>query len=209
MNEKETILREISIIRNELKDSPDSPQLLNDLGVGYYLVGDYLLSIESLKKAVSREPGNPVYHFNLGNSYSEAEEYEEAISSYLKALELDPAHLGSLANLAHCYEEYGDKNRAYEVFSYIVKTAPDDPLSHFNLGNFLLRQNRHIEAVKSFEYTLLLDSEFTDAYYNISWVLQQTRIYGKAEEYALKGLKTDPENDDLQQLLADIRSEAG
>ncbi len=209
MKEKETILQEISLIKEELEESPESPQLLNDLGVGYYLVGEYLLSIESLKKAVHQEPENPVYHFNLGNSYSEVEAFEEAISCYLKALELDPSHLGSLANLAHCYEEHGDKNRAYDVFSYIVKTAPDDPLSHFNFGNFLLRQNRHIEAVKSFEHTLLLDSEFTEAYYNISWVLQQARLYGKAEEYALKGLETDPGNDDLQQLLANIRSEAG
>src|SRR5690625_6605856 len=65
LKEKETILQEISLIKEELEESPESPQLLNDLGVGYYLVGEYLLSIESLKKAVHQEPENPVYHFNL------------------------------------------------------------------------------------------------------------------------------------------------
>ena len=209
MSEKETILNELDIIKEELQSSPGSSSLLNDLGVGYFLIGEYQRSLDALKEAVSLEPENSILHFNLGNTYSEIEEFEQAISCYLQALELNPSHIGSLTNLAHCYEESGDKNRSYEVFGYIVKTAPDDPLSHFNLGNFLLRQNRHIEAVKSFEHTLLLDARFTNAYYNISWVLQQARIFGKAEEYALKGLKTDPENEELQQLLADIRSEAG
>src|SRR5690625_6618739 len=108
------------------------------------MVGEYLLSIESLKKAVHQEPENPVYHFNLGNSYSEVEEFEEAISCYLKALELDPSHLGSLTNLAHCYEEHGDKNRAYDLFSYIVKTDPDVPIYHFIFMILLLSHNIHI-----------------------------------------------------------------
>lgn len=209
MSEKKTILKEIDLIKKELKDSPESPSLLNDLGVGHFLIGEYSASLKALEMAVRLEPKNSTYLFNLGNTYSEADQFDQAISCYLQALEVNPSHIGSLTNLAHCYEETEDKNKAYEVFSYIVKTAPDDPLSHFNLGNFLLRQNRHIEAVKSYEHSLLLDSGFTNAYYNIAWVLQQARVFGKAEEYTLSGLKTDPKNEELKQLLADIRSEAG
>ena len=99
--------------------------------------------------------------------------------------------------MADCYEIIGQPSKAHELFQYLVRLDPDNALSHFNLGNFFLRQNQHIEAVKCYEEALKRDSDFTDALYNIGWVLHQAGAYIEALRYTEKGLKSDPVNEDL------------
>ena len=205
MNEK-TIRNQITKIEQELKTNPGNPDLIHDLGVGYYLLGKYVNSIIQLKKAIKLSPGKVSYHFNLGVSYGENEQYDMAIQTYLTALDIDPNHIPSLNNLADCYEMTGDDEKAHEIFHYLIRLAPSNALTHFNLGNFFLRKNQHIDAAKCYEKTLELDSEFTDAFYNIAWILKESKAYKNALEYAEKGLGTDPNHEDLKSISAELRN---
>jgi len=60
--------------------------------------------------------------------------------------------------------------------------------------------------VKCYRKAIETEPDFTDAYHNISWILTEAKAYEKAKEYALKGLETDPENEDLIKLLREIRN---
>ncbi|MDX1642455.1 MAG: tetratricopeptide repeat protein, partial [Balneolaceae bacterium] len=82
-------------------------------------------------------------------------------------------------------------------------------LSFFNYGNFLLRQNKHIEAAKNYEKAIELEESFVDAYYNIAWILTEVKAYKKALLYAKKGLDFDPDHDALQNILLKIRDNLG
>lgn len=205
MKESE-ILDQVEIIKNELKDDPENPVLIHDLGVGYYLLGQYGNSIIQLKKAIKLQPKNVSYHFNLGVSYSENEQFDMAIQTFLTALDLNPNHLPSLNNLADCYELTGDDSKAHEIFHYLIRLAPSDPLTHFNLGNFFLRKNQHIDAAKCYEKTLELDSGFADAYFNIAWILKESTAYRKALEHAEKGLNAQPGHSELIQITKELRN---
>jgi len=193
------ILKRIKHIEDELTSNPDDPTLLNDLGVGFYLIGSYDKAISALKSAINNED-NALYFFNLGNAYSENNNQDLAIDSYLKALDIDPGHIGSLNNLADEYEHSGDPEKAHELFHYLVRIQPDDPLSHFNLGNFFLRQNQHIEAAKCYEEAIEKDKNFIDAYYNIAWILYKAKAYNHGLDYAEKGLAIDSSHDGLNEL---------
>jgi len=193
--------REIEKIRKELDFNPDDAGLWNDLGVGLFLTGKYYESVEVLKKAVSINTDSATYHFNLANSYVEANQPENAIHHYLQCLESDPNHIAALTNMADTYEQTGNDKKAHEIFTYLTRINPEDALAHFNLGNFFLRHNQHIEAAKCYEECLKRDQEFADAWYNIAWILNQTKAKDKAREYAEKGLKADPEHEDLKELL--------
>ena len=207
--EQAAIRNQLQTIREELKNDPDNPNLIHDLGVGFYLLGEYANSIIQLKKAIRLNPDNVSYHFNLGVSYTENEQFDLAIQTYLTALEIDPNHIPSLTNLADCYEVSGDDEKAHEIFHYLIHLAPDNPLSHFNLGNFFLRKNQHIDAARCYEKTLELDENFTDAYHNIAWILKESKAFKKALEYAEKGLKIDSEHDDLKTLATELRNNIG
>lgn len=207
MINKEHVLQKLEEIYSELEQAPDNPDLLNDLGVGYYLIGEYDQSIRKLEEAVKIKPDSVSFLFNLGNSYAENDNFSEAILQFLKALELNPEHLPSLNNLANCYDNTRNTENAFELFSYITKIAHEDPFAHFNLGNFLLRNNRHIEAVKRYEKVFELDSGFTDAFYNIAWILSEAGATSEALSYIEKGLKTAPNDEDLLKLRDELKAD--
>lgn len=206
MNQEKFINKQISSIREEIQEQPENASLYNDLGVGLMLAGRYDEAIQELQKAIVIDSDNPSYLYNLGNAYAENEEFEYAIKYYHDVLEINPDHIPTLNNLADCYEARGMKEKAFEIFSYTAKIAPQNALAHFNLGNFLLRNNRHIEAVKCYKRAVEIEDTFTDAYHNIAWILKEVGALEEAEKYAKAGLRTDPENSDLGELLSDIRN---
>lgn len=209
MSSEEYLNNQIKKIESELNKNPRNPKLLNDLGVGYYLIGEYEKATTSLKNAVEIDPYNSTYLFNLANAYSELEEYALSKKFYLDALDLNPGHIPSLTNLADVYEASGELDNAQELFTYVTKLAPENALSFFNLGNFLLRQNQHIKAVKNYQKAISLEESFVDAYYNIAWVLTEVKAFDEALPYAKKGLEIDSSHNDLKKVLNKIRGNIG
>lgn len=202
------LLEQLKKIEDELKNDDQNPVLWNDHGVGLHLLGRYQEATESFRSALSLEGDNPTYHYNLANSYMELGNIEQAISCYLSALDHQPNHIPSLNNLADAYELTDQSDKTHELFHYLTHIQPDQPLSHFNLGNFLLRQNHHIEAAKCYEKAIELDENFIDAYFNIAWILKQAQAIPESISYAKKGLALDPEHEELQRLVKELDSMA-
>ena len=202
---EETIRKTLLDIKAEIKNSGESAELLNDAGVGFYLLGELDESLKYLQKAAKKEE-DPGILFNLANTYSALEKPNEAIDTFLRVLEKDPSHIGALNNLADEYERLDDLDKAHELFHYLTHLQPDQAISHFNLGNFFLRQNQHIEAAKCYEKALEKDESFVDAYHNIAWILYRSKAYKDALRYTDKGLSVDGENSELIKLKNDIQS---
>jgi len=202
---EQDIKNRIKEIETELTRRPNDPALLNDLGVGFFLIGSYDKAISALKAALLKEE-KAQYYFNIGNAYSENSNHHLAIDSFLKALDIDPNHIGSLNNLADEYEQSGEIDKAHELFHYLVRIQPEDPLSHFNLGNFFVRQNQHIEAAKCYEEAIEKDKDFIDAYYNIAWILFKAKAFQHGLNYVEKGLAIDPSNSELIELKKKLMS---
>ncbi|MGF1671225.1 MAG: tetratricopeptide repeat protein [Balneolaceae bacterium] len=197
----DNIKDQIDTILLELEQNPEDAGSWNDLGIGYFLLGKYQDSIDALKKAIRLNTDNETYHFNLANSFDSSDQLLHAIDHYLHAINIRPDHIPSLNNLADLYEVTGEVEKAHELFTYLTKINPDDPLSFFNLGNFMLRQNQHITAVRNYEKALEKDSGFVDAYHNIAWVLLKAGATEKALEFTEAGLLLELEHEDLKNLL--------
>ena len=203
MTEKQ-IRKELLAIEKEMETGNISAKVLNDAGVGYFLLGELEQSLQYLKRAVETEE-SAAHLFNLANTYSELNQPDRAIDTYLQALEKNPAHIGSLNNLADEYEKSGDPDKSHELFHYITHLQPDKAISHFNLGNFFLRQNQHIEASKCYEKVIENDQNFTDAYYNIAWILFKAKAYRESKKFVNDGLQTDSTHKELSELLEDLK----
>jgi len=197
--EQKKIENKISEILKELKKDQNNSELLNDLGVGYYLKGDYVEAEIAIQKALSIKK-DPKYYYNLGTVYAESGNNAEAIHSFMEAVDLNPSHIPSLNNLAEQYEISGETEKAEELFNYIVKINPGNALSHYNLGNFRLRNNDHIEAAKSYEEAIKCNPDFTEAYYNIAWILYKAKAFEESLYYVKLGLKIEPGHAELLKL---------
>lgn len=202
MTEKE-IRNKLSEIKNELDDSEPTAELLNDAGVGYFLLGELDKAADFLKQAV-RKQSKPEILFNLANTYSGLDQPDMAVSTFLEVLEVEPNHIGALNNLADEYERIGDIEKAHELFHYITQIQPDKALPLFNLGNLFLRQNQHFEAVKCYEEAIKKDETFVDAYHNIAWVLYKVKAFSESLKYIESGLSIDSNHEDIQSLRTDV-----
>jgi tetratricopeptide (TPR) repeat protein len=198
------ILQQLNDIESELKENQQNPVLWMEHGIGKHLLGEYRQAIESFNRSLNIDGNSSSCHYNLANSLMEIEQFEKAINHYLQALDLKPGHIPSLNNLADAYEMAGQPEKSHEIFHYLIHLNPDDPLSHFNLGNFFLRNNQHVEAAKCYEKTISLDEQFIDAWYNIAWILKEVNAPEEALSYAKDGLALDPGHEDLKKLVAEL-----
>lgn len=198
----EQITRQIDQVKAELEEAPDNPALLNELGVGYHLVGEYEEAVETFEKALEKDSGDHRIHFNLANSLVELQQIDRAVNHYLDALDRQADFIPALNNLADIYQMAGEQERALELFQYITNLAPDDPVGHFNLGNHHLRMNNTLEAGRAYQQTLELDPDHYEAYNNIGFILKHLGKYEEAIGYYAQCLEIQP---DYQPALDDIR----
>lgn len=199
MIDQKQIEEKLSEILEELEKDQNNSELLNDLGVGYYLKGDYNEAEKALEKAISLKKSSK-YFYNIGTVYAESGNNAMAIRSFMEAIDLNPSHIPSLNNLAEQYEISGEIDKAGELFNYIVKINPGNSLSHYNLGNFLLRKNDHVDAAKCYEEAIKCNPNFTEAYYNIAWILYKAGALEESIRYTESGLNTDPDHEELLRL---------
>ncbi|MDZ7771189.1 MAG: tetratricopeptide repeat protein [Balneolaceae bacterium] len=198
----EEIEQQMSSIRKELEDSPDDPGLLNELGVGHQLLGEYEEAEKCFLKAIEEDPGEYTAYYNLANTYVEMERVEEAVNRYLDALDRKADFVPALNNLADIYCMAGEDERALELFEYITRLKPKDPTGHFNLGNHLLRMNDTVEAGRAYQQVLELDDAYYEAWNNIGFILKHLGKYEEAIPYYERCLEIKP---DYRPALDDIR----
>lgn len=206
MSQLQELEQQISVIDRELEKAPKDATLWMDKGVGLYLCGQYEASVEALQEARRLDPDRPAILYNLANSLVEAERLEEAADAYLQTLDQKPDHIPALNNLADLWEQLGEPKRAHELFHHLTHLVPDDSMTHFNLGNFFLRQDQPIEACKCYQTAIDLDPEFGDAWFNIGWVLQRSGALQQAEEYLVSGLERVPDHEEMRDLLKTVQT---
>lgn len=205
MNQLQDIEAQIQTIELELEGDPKNATLWMEKGIGHYLCGQYEVSITALGRARELDPNRSDILYNLANSLTETGRLEEAADAYLQALDFKPDHIPSLNNLADLWEQIGEPKRAHELFHYLTHLVPDDPMTHFNLGNFFLRQDQPIDACKCYQTAVDLDSGFGDAWFNIGWVLHRSGAIQQAEEYLVNGLERSPNHEEMQTLLHSVQ----
>lgn len=187
------IKQTIAKIETELKQSPHSPDLLNELGVGHHILGNYNQAISLFKKAIELSPRKAELHFNLANSYYESEQLDLAINAYMNAIDLRPDYVPAINNLADIYEIAGKKEKARELFRYITRIKPEEALGYLNLGSHYLRQENTVEAAKNYKRAIDLDSACYEAYNNIGFILKHIGKYEEAIPYYKKCLEINPD----------------
>ena len=69
-----------------------------------------------------------------------------------------------------------------------VKKYPDSKYDHYNLGVFLLKDNKYEESVNEFKAVLTIDPEFSSATYNLAATYVN---WGVAEQERLKKEKKE------------------
>ncbi|CAN5822036.1 hypothetical protein BH24ACI5_BH24ACI5_21500 [soil metagenome] len=80
----------IAETRAALRFAPDDPDLLDDLGMAYYLARDYEAAVTTLRPLVQANPSDPRLLTVTGEAFMQLQRTDEAIELLQRAVALDP-----------------------------------------------------------------------------------------------------------------------
>lgn len=116
-------------------------------------------AFKDFDQALAIDPQNADVYYHRGQVYFITAEYEKAIAEYRKSSELDPSFIFSHIQLAVAQYKNGSVEKALAQFRKFARDFPDRPEVYNYQGELFLDQQRHEEAVKSFEKAIELGKD--------------------------------------------------
>ncbi len=98
-----------------------------------------------------------------------ADERVDALPIYQQAVRLGPNDFHRRIDLAIALEHEGRITEAEGQFRKGVELAPNYSESHWNLGNFLLRQGREDDAVTELRYAARGNFSYREQFFSVLW----------------------------------------
>ena len=104
-----------------------------------------------LNQLYKAEPHNIRVCYQLGLAHTQLQEFVKAAEFYRKALKLDPGFVAARKNLGTVLWFSNQKEASVQEFQTVLRSLPNDPVSHLYLGSQAYEQKRFAEAKRHFE----------------------------------------------------------
>jgi len=104
---------------------------------------------------------------NMGFCHDKLEEYDESVAAYTQAIELDPQSEQAFAGLACVYMDLDRPAEALEAGERAAVLRPDNPLTHYNIGNARMALDDFIGAIESYRQAITCQANLFHAWLNM------------------------------------------
>lgn len=155
--------RLISANLEKVKNNPNDPKALTDLGWSYFKKGDYNQSLAYYKQALDKDKNYYPAHLNLGLAYQQVKKYELAIGSFKTAISLntksDTAHI----NLGAVYNQSNKFQEAIDELNIADKASPGNVEVMYQLGFAYEGLQKFGEATDKYDGALKYDPNYEAA----------------------------------------------
>jgi tetratricopeptide (TPR) repeat protein len=122
----------------------------------------------------------------IGMEYLYLDDYDTARLNFAKCLEVEYDDYSSLYNIIYCYDM---QNQHIEAIDYLKTYIDKDPyceIAWHQLGRQYFIMENFKEALKAFDYSILIDEQFIGAYLEKAKTLEELDRYNDAiENYKL------------------------
>lgn len=116
----------------------------------------------------------------IGMEYLYLDDFETARLNFAKCLEVEYDDYSSLYNVIYCYDM---QEQHQEAIDYLTKYIDKDPfceIAWHQLGRQYYIIENYTEALKSFDYSILIDEDFIGAYLEKAKTLEELERYDEA-----------------------------
>jgi len=127
----------------------------------------------------------------------------DAVEPLDRLLARNPGNVPAWLLRVQCRLGLGDTAGAAEAAHRAVELDPDDPLTHFHLGNALAEKDAGAASLE-YERALALNPRFVDAYLNYAAALERAGKPGEARALLLRARAEDVRDPDVETRLAVI-----
>ncbi|MFA5040987.1 MAG: tetratricopeptide repeat protein [Bdellovibrionales bacterium] len=150
-----------------LKDRPNDPLALHNIGTLRFRSGDYKGASDMISKSIAANNNAPEAFSNLGLALAAQRRMDEALTAYNKAITLRPQNPETYNHIAVALMDQGDLDGAVAACRNAISQQREFPLAYYNLGVALQRQGKQAEAAAAFRDAISYFPAFPEAYCNM------------------------------------------
>lgn len=163
-------------------------------GTAYALSNQIDNAIEDFSRAISLDQSNPDSYKRRGQAQAARGLAKEAIADFTRAIELSSRDADAYLQRGVILNRLHDYQSAMKDLEQSVSIAPDNKIAHNTIGMCLNALGESILAIDSYQLSLDIDSNFTEAWINMAQAYRDWGIHDKAEVYFSKAISIDPTN---------------
>src|SRR5882724_6135144 len=168
----------------------DSSQLLVDLAIAYFYVGQYQKAIPPLTRALVVTPQNSAAHHMLGKTYFMIGEFEKAEQELGTARRLSPGDHDVAYTLGLAYLRQHKFAPAKQLYDRMIVQLGDRTQLRVLIGRAYRETGFLAEAIEEFKKAIALDTTFPRVHYHLglTYLLKDgaARLADAAEEFKLE-----------------------
>ena len=158
----------------------------------YSKVDEHERAINALKIALSYTQDESDVLALIGMEYLYLDNFEEARFNFAKCLEVDYEDYSSLYNVIYCFDMENQHTEAIDYLNNYINKDPYSEVAWHQLGRQYFIIENFKEALRAFDYAVLIDEYFVGAYLEKAKTLEALHCY----EEAIENYKATVELDD-------------
>jgi tetratricopeptide (TPR) repeat protein len=168
----------------------DSPQILVDLAIAYFYIGQYPKAIEPLNQALVVTPQSSAAHHMLGKTYFMIGEFEKAEHELGAAQKLSPADYDVAYTLGLAYLRQHKFAQAKQLYDRMIVQLGNRAPLRVLIGRAYRETGFLPAAIEEFRKAIALDATFPRVHYHLglTYLLKDgaARLGDAAEEFKLE-----------------------
>ncbi|NPD47348.1 MULTISPECIES: tetratricopeptide repeat protein [unclassified Lentimicrobium] len=184
---------------------PQNHSLPIEIGNLYREDHNYQKATEIHSKIIEQDPQNVYAQYELSNDlFEKKKEVKEAVKILEMVKDHEEINAEMLSQLGYYYLLGGEHQKAIEVLEKAIELDPyPDPYnfrrkdSYHILAKAQINEVDYISAEQNIQKSLQANSNNAGAYADMAFILFSTNRRNEAEEFILKAIKIDCENEDV------------
>jgi arylsulfatase A-like enzyme/Tfp pilus assembly protein PilF len=199
----------IEKFRQVLRQDPENPSPLNQIGLIFYRMEIPDSALAYLKVASTKDPMSAGTHHNLAALYEKIGDLDMALEEYEKTLRFNPSSVEDLVALGNLRLQRGDPKGALEDFRRAVALDQKNADGYAGMADAAVREGRYQEAIDKLTEGIgktppsaLLHNKLGTIYQRLGRSTEALSVYERA-------LSIDPNHLDAVFNRGTIRTEKG
>ncbi|MBN1622363.1 MAG: DUF2723 domain-containing protein [Endomicrobiales bacterium] len=167
--------------------------LLNNIGLLYYrngFIADAKITFLSL---LDIYPDYDSGIYNLGLVYKAEKDFNNAEKYFMKYIEHFPEDMDAYRELSDVYWVSNKRGKARKIYESVLKNNMELANSYIFKGAELYKSGKNMDAIDEWERVLLINPDYSIAYYNIGVAYMDLKLYDKAKKYLKTFLEIEPD----------------
>ncbi|MDH5723796.1 MAG: tetratricopeptide repeat protein [Alphaproteobacteria bacterium] len=205
---REVVGDQLRSVQNDLERAPNSPYLLNNLGLIYLNAGLVEEATKTFENALRIKQDLTVARLNLAKAQLIRGDLDRAVSIYCDLLKEHPQRPVIHENLGSVYLRLaivrGDKAYLDQAAFHLKEAGRASYSSLNNLGIVYMIKGDLRAALGSFKKALALEPRSAKAHFNVATCYAQEKQYDKAVRHFASSLSLDAHNLDALKGLARV-----